>query len=51
MLSGQPVRRYEKVPSSDPDNLFTVSPITGQVTVNARLDYEASETKVKEGLQ
>ncbi|KAK4297363.1 hypothetical protein Pmani_030214 [Petrolisthes manimaculis] len=44
-VTGQPVRRYEKVPSSDPEDLFSVSPITGQVTVNARLDYEASQTK------
>lgn len=44
-VTGQPVRRYEKVGGSDPEDLFTVAPITGLVTVNARLDYEASETK------
>ncbi|XP_064094597.1 protocadherin Fat 1-like [Macrobrachium nipponense] len=44
-VSGQPVRRYEKVPGSDPDGMFTVAAITGQVSLNSRLDYEASQTK------
>ncbi|XP_050735767.1 cadherin-23-like [Eriocheir sinensis] len=44
-VSGQPVRRYEKVEGSDPDNMFSVSAITGEVSLNSRLDYEASETK------
>lgn len=46
LWSGQPVRRYEKVVGSDPEDMFTVAPITGQVSLNSRLDYEASETKV-----
>ena len=29
-VSGQPVRRYEKVPGSDPQGLFSVQPITGE---------------------
>ncbi|MPC10111.1 Protocadherin Fat 3 [Portunus trituberculatus] len=44
-ISGQPVRRYEKVAGSDPDNMFSVGAITGEVSLNSRLDYEASETK------
>lgn len=44
-VTGQPVRRYEKVGGSDPGEMFTVAPITGQVSLNSRLDYEASETK------
>lgn len=44
-VTGQPVRRYEKVAGSDPNEMFTVAPITGQVSLNSRLDYEASQTK------
>ncbi|XP_037778261.1 cadherin-23-like [Penaeus monodon] len=44
-VTGQPVRRYEKVAGSDPADMFLVAPITGQVTLNSRLDYEASTTK------
>lgn len=44
-VTGQPVRRYEKVSGSDPEDMFMVAPITGQVSLNSRLDYEASETK------
>lgn len=44
-VTGQPVRRYEKVSGSDPVDMFLVAPITGQVTLNSRLDYEASTTK------
>lgn len=45
------MRRYEKVEGSDPDNMFSVSAITGEVSLNSRLDYEASETKVRSGTQ
>ena len=45
-LLGQPVRRYEKVAGSDPENVFSVAPITGKVSLNSRLDYESSPTKV-----
>lgn len=41
------MRRYEKVPGSDPEDLFSVAPITGQVSLHRRIDYEASETKVR----
>lgn len=44
-VTGQPVRRYEKVTGSDHGEMFTVAPITGQVSLNSRLDYEASQTK------
>ncbi|KAF2368301.1 Cadherin [Trinorchestia longiramus] len=44
-VSGQPVRRYEKVQDSDPEDVFAVAPITGQVSLNRRVDYEASQTK------
>lgn len=35
---------------SDPDNVFSVATITGEVSLNSRLDYEASETKVRPGI-
>ncbi|XP_076056440.1 cadherin-87A-like [Oratosquilla oratoria] len=44
-VSGQPVRRYEKVSGSDPEGFFSVNAISGQVALASRLDYEASTTK------
>ena len=34
---------------SDPGSVFSVAPITGQISLNSRLDYEVSESKVMQG--
>ncbi|RXG71807.1 Cadherin-23 [Armadillidium vulgare] len=44
-VSGRAVRRYEKVADSDPQNIFSLDPLTGQVSLNSKLDYEESDTK------
>ncbi|KAB7498891.1 Cadherin-23 [Armadillidium nasatum] len=44
-VSGRAVRRYEKVADSDPQNIFSLDPLTGQVSLNSKLDYEESDNK------
>lgn len=39
-LTGQPVNQYEKLADSDPQNLIDISPVTGEVINNQRLDFE-----------
>ena len=39
-LTGQPVKQYEKLLDSDPENLIGISPVTGEVFNNQILDFE-----------
>lgn len=39
-LTNKPIAEFEKIKETDPDNFFSVSPATGIVTVNRRIDYE-----------
>lgn len=39
------VSKFEKLKSSDPENIVSVSPISGIVTLNKRIDYEELKTK------
>lgn len=39
-LAHEAVNHFEKISNSDPDNFVSVSPISGLVTLNHRLDFE-----------
>lgn len=39
-LTHRPVTQFEKIPGSDPDNYVSVSPVSGVVALNRRLDFE-----------
>ena len=46
VFEGHPVRRYQKIRDSDPSHIFNVDPITGDVSLNVRQDYENPQDKV-----
>ncbi|KAI1280906.1 Cadherin-23 [Halotydeus destructor] len=39
-LTNRPIHEFEKIKETDPDNHFSVNPLTGIVTINKRLDFE-----------
>lgn len=39
-ITGQPITQFEKVATSDPENLIDISPLTGEVISNQILDFE-----------
>lgn len=39
-LTNKAITEFEKIKETDPDNLFSVSPLTGIVTLNKRMDFE-----------
>ena len=39
-VTGLPITHFEKLPTSDPENLIDISPLTGEVINNQILDFE-----------
>ncbi|RWS31489.1 cadherin-23-like protein [Leptotrombidium deliense] len=46
VLSNKPVVEFEKIKSSDHENYFTISPLSGVMTLNKRIDFEELSVKL-----
>ncbi|KAG1683801.1 Cadherin-23 [Nymphon striatum] len=44
-VSGNEITNFEEIPGSDPGDYVSISPLSGIVTLNRRLDYEALPLK------